>query len=129
MSDPLARGRRLVLAVIVGVLAVDATFIIWETTARGHGNLAANAVRFLLTALFLWFLYRGVTWTRWLLGIATAIAAPIALAGGLISRFANIAGIWLFAAGIVYALTAYVLLFDPAVREFTSRKRNRSAAE
>lgn len=110
------------MAVIVGVLLVDVAFSVWDITSHGRAVLTVDAIRFVLTAVLLFLLYRGFNWTRLAFGVLFLMLGAMSLLGAVVSRLLNTVSTWLFVAGLVYVLLAIVLLGSTAVRAFFGRR-------
>jgi hypothetical protein len=115
------RGRALVIAVIVPSMA--ATLIVFAAMPR-----ISSFVRTLLTALLLYFLYRGKRWARAVFVILYGLAIVFALATIDFTR--TTLDFWrLYLAGmpVVYLVSIIILTASPAVSAFMYTQRNARA--
>ena len=90
----------------------------------GGAGLVPRAVRFVLTCVFSFFLFREATWARWFIGFSAAVGVIVSvviwigLSGALVSKFSFL-GIWMLLMGVFYGWVAYMLLLDKDVsRQF-----------
>ncbi|MEZ4222544.1 MAG: hypothetical protein R3B13_16510 [Polyangiaceae bacterium] len=115
----MARGRVLVLAVIVALLGTSATIITMFVLSRGTERLAVRLVRFGLSCLLCFFLYRGASGARFLVVAFSGIAAFMSIVAGELPQLAL---------GGIYVFTGATLVFSPSVSayfRFKSRTRGR----
>ncbi len=120
MESQVATGRRLVLAVIVASLMISILVIVVFNISRGPERLPQQIVRFLGTIALCVFLYRGANWARWVVSILSILAGFGALLLGLDALSSSGMGFLLIAMGLVYVVSAGILLFVPTVRAYFS---------
>ncbi|MDP4623982.1 MAG: hypothetical protein NWT08_02470 [Akkermansiaceae bacterium] len=86
-----------------------------------------SAVRFTLTCILSFFLFKGANWARLLVGILSALGAIIGAIGliGLISAGSplfSLLSLWLVAMPVFFAWVSYVLLLDKDVAQHFNPK-------
>ncbi|MGE5376096.1 MAG: hypothetical protein ACM3XO_13640 [Bacteroidota bacterium] len=130
MNDHARRGRNTIIAIIAVYFLLDLLLIFFEVAVTHHPPEISTFIRLGLSALLAWFLYRGMSWARWLWGILLLLGVLVILALGV--SFLDAAGahpvILLFScAGLIYFLGSAVLLFlSPDVREYIGFRRSGS---
>jgi peptidoglycan/LPS O-acetylase OafA/YrhL len=124
MNEEVDRGRKIVLAIIVAAIAFSAFSIITFITTVGPQRLLFQIVRFVLTILLGVFLYRGTKWVYWVSVILFGFAGVIGLMGAfLLGDTLMVLGS--VAMGVVYVLSAWVLVYSNNVRLFLEQQRRR----
>ncbi len=124
MNEQVDRGRKIVLAIIVATIAFSAFSIITFISAVGPQRLPFQMVRFVLTVLLGVFLYRGTKWVYWV----SVILFGFAGVKGLMDAFLfgqTLMALGSVAMGIVYVLSAWVLVYSNNVRLFPEQQRRR----
>lgn len=117
----LDRGRRKVLIVIALCVALSLLNILRLHLSVGTSRLPTQAVRFALTLVLVYFLYKGHNWARILWGVLCLLAivvvqfAPVEAFGG------PAPALLLFAMTGVYGWSAWALFVDHDVRRFFAR--------
>jgi hypothetical protein len=117
MPDP-ERGRRLVLASLLTILALTAGLALLA------GASSAPAVRYgrpLIVALSCLLVWQRRLWARWLLvllGLGILLAGPIALGNNLPPWTVGGALFWL--ASILYAVSLFILFGSRDARAYLS---------
>ena len=118
-------GRRIVLAIIVAILAIDTFVIVWSNVGSGTELTPQQVVRFVLTVGLCVFLYRGANWARWVTVVLFGLAGLAGLMGGigLSYSYREVAardggGLLLIVMGLVYVASVIALLFVPTVRAY-----------
>lgn len=79
------KGRVVVLVIVWGTLFLSACVIGAYVAVKGTDRLPAQAVRFVLTAGLMWWLYRGSPTAKWI----TVVLFGLAGLAGLASLFLN----------------------------------------
>ena len=119
-------GENLVLVIIIAILFMELIVTLPLNLAVAREELPTQAVRLLLTAVFLVFLYKGRKWARWLLAVFFAIAVITAIAFALVLA-ATGAGLAFAALLLLLALislsSAGLLVFSSSVKAFLARQR------
>jgi hypothetical protein len=124
MNEEVDRGRKIVLAIIVAAIAFSAFSIITFITTVGLQRLLFQIVRFVLTILLGVFLYRGTKWVYWVSVILFGFAGVTGLMGAfLLGDTLMVLGS--VAMGVVYVLSAWVLVYSNNVRLFLEQQRRR----
>jgi hypothetical protein len=124
MNEEVDRGRKIVLAIIVAAIAFSAFSIITFITTVGPQRLLFQIVRFVLTILLGVFLYRGTKWVYWVSVILFGFAGVTGLMGAfLLGDTLMVLGS--VAMGVVYVLSAWVLVYSNNVRLFLEQQRRR----
>ena len=124
MDEQVDRGRKIVLAIIVATIAFSAFSIITFISTVGPQRLPFQVVRFFLTILLGVFLYRGAKWVYWVSVILFAFSGVTGLMGAFLLGFTLMA-LGSVAMGIVYVLSAWVLVYSNNVRLFLEQQRRR----
>ena len=118
MSNEVKEGKRQVIRVIYLVLIASliANFFIYYYS--GSQRLAVQVVRFILTALSCFLIYKGYNLVRWILGITLALGALVSVIG-IVQLFSegkfSLVSILL---GVIYGYCAMLLLFSKKVSAF-----------
>lgn len=118
MESQIAKGRRLVLAVIVASLSISGIVIIVTNMPRGSDELPSQTIRLFLTVVLCIFLYRGSNWARWVAGILLVFGAVTSMILGFGITSSTPAGLLIVLMGLVYSASAVVLIFVPSVRAY-----------
>lgn len=91
----------------------------------GGAGLIPRAIRFVVTCVISFFLFREASWARWLIGFSSALGVIVSvvtwigLSGALVSKF-SLLGIWGLVMAVFYGWVAYTLLLDKDVsRQFS----------
>ncbi|MGJ8677956.1 MAG: hypothetical protein ACSHX0_10600 [Akkermansiaceae bacterium] len=88
----------------------------------GGANVIPRGVRFIVTCILSFFLFTGAPWSRWFVGISSALGVIVSLvswfglSGSQISMFSFL-GIWMVVMAVFYGWVAYMLLFDKDVSQ------------
>ena len=124
MEEQIKRGRRLLLTIIALMLAISLATIVFYNTVVGPERVTQQIVRFALTALLSFFLYKGHGWARWVTVLLTAIAAVTSfIAGASIFLLGDLSGIFFLVMGAVYAFCAGSLAFSRSIVAFINHQR------
>ncbi len=130
MNDHARRGRNLILAIIAVYFLLELLLIVFEVAVTHLPPDTSTFIRLGFSALLAWFLYRGMSWARWVWGILLLLGVLVGLALGV--SFLDAAGahpvVLLFScAGLLYFLgSAFFLFFSPDIREYLDYRRSRS---
>ena len=86
--------------------------------------MVPRTIRFVITCVISFFLFREATWARWLIGFSSVLGVIVSLftwtglGGELVSKF-SLLGIWMLVMAVFYGWVAFTLLFDKDVsRQF-----------
>ncbi len=121
MSNDAGRGRKIVLTIIGATLVISALVIIRSNLLTGPHRLPQQVVRFILTVLLAFFLYRGANWARWLLVILYGLGGVGSLG---LALFADTGmGLLLVVMGVCYVFSAGALVSSSAVAAFLAQQR------
>lgn len=124
--EKVLKGKKIVIAIIVIFLLIDITTTvvtasIYASTGAMEevaGKIIRGAIRFLLTCLLFFFLYKGHKWAKWLIVV-------LAILSGLFSALAFLATLsWvMLALAVVNIGVGIVLLASGSVRDFFKYQR------
>lgn len=120
------KGRVIVVFIIVTLLSMS--IIISTTTISMYArigatnlvqkNLIQSSVRFLLTVLLLYFLYKGYQWAKWIVVVLFILAGIMCL----FSIFQT-NGLIMMVIGIVYFILSIILIASENVKYFFQYQR------
>lgn len=115
-------GEQKTTAVAIALILFSLVSIVLLLTLTGGASLVPRAVRFVLTCVLSFFLFRGASWARWFAGISSALGAILSVVGwfGLASAnvpMFSILGIWMVVMAIFYGWVAFMLLVDKDVSQ------------
>jgi hypothetical protein len=120
------RGRKMVIAMIVIVLLIDiittaSTCLIYAASGSYElvsSNLTPGIVRFIITALIMFYLYKGYGWAKWL-------SVILFLIGGLVSLFLIVSDfhVILLVLGLVYIFFGTMMIVSGSVNNFFRYQR------
>ena len=113
-------GRRIVLAIIVAFVVLDAFTTISYLMVFGPDRLPYQSLRFVLTVGLCVFLYRGANWARRVTVVLFGLAGLAGLSEGI--GLGGGGGLLLIVMGLFYVASVIVLLFVPTVRAYFSAK-------
>ena len=115
---PTRPGRPIVLAIIAAALLISVATIALSNLATQTAFAPRPAIRFALTVVLCWYLYRGSPSARQLAMLLFALGGLSGLVSGgtLLSRtpFAAL----LVAQGVIYIACVAALWFVPSVRDY-----------
>ena len=117
MPNHASLGRGLVLVAIGLILSSSVATIVLYIVVQGSDRLVAQVVRFGLTCLLAWFLWRGRAWARWVAVILFGIAIAIGVRTASEYGFANFNTFLL----VSYTLALGILLGGPGVGRHFAR--------
>lgn len=88
----------------------------------GGAYLIPRSVRFVITCVVAFFLFREAPWARWFVGISSALGAIVAIGGWpfLPVPMFSFLGLWMLGMGFFYGWVAYVLILDKDVSNHLS---------
>lgn len=106
--------------VAIGTVIFSLVSILLLLALTGGDKIAPRGIRFVLTCIFAFFLWRGAGWARWLVGILSVLGVITSLIGffGLSAAGASmfsILGLWMIVMAVFYAWVSYMLLLDKDV--------------
>lgn len=113
-------GKQKTAIVAIGTVLVSFVSIVTLLILTDGAKLVPRGIRFTMTCFFSFYLFRRAGWSRWVVGILSALAAITSVVGffslgkngaPLLSFF----GVWLGLMGVFYAWVAYTLLIDKTV--------------
>lgn len=115
----LIKGKKIVIGITVSAYAI-----------RGESGIASYKLlqgifRFILTALILFFFYKGYQWAKWLMTILLFL-------GGLLTLLTLVQGLEIFTLllTIIYLSIGFTMIFSNSVRDFLNfQKDKRVTAE
>jgi hypothetical protein len=113
-------GQQKTAMVAIGTVIFSLVSIILLLALTGGEKIAPRGIRFILTCVFAFFLWRGASWSRWLVGILALLGVITSIIGffGLSAAGASvfsILGIWMVAMLPFHAWVSYMLLLDKDV--------------
>jgi hypothetical protein len=115
-------GEQKTRIVAAALILFSLVNIVLLLTLTGGASIVPRAIRFIFTCVLSFFLFRGAPWSRWFVGISSALGVIVSSIGwfGLssthISMF-SILGIWMVVMAIFYGWVAFMLLFDKDVSQ------------
>lgn len=117
------RGRLIVIGIIVTTLVTDAVIIGFSLAFRGLDPFATQIVRFSLTSLLMWGLYRGNGVARWIAIVLFGLAGLMGLSNVLQNDL--VAAVVGGTMGIVLLTVAGILLISKSVEAFREHQQGR----
>jgi len=117
------KGRLIVIGIIVTTLVTDAAIILFSLAIEGTDPLATQIVRFVLTSLLMWGLYRGSGVARWIAIVLFGLAGLLGLSSVLQNEL--VAGVVGVTIGIVLLTIAGILLASKDVKAFREQQQKR----
>ena len=118
MNEELNRGRKIVVIIIIATIATSLLSIILSNIFTGSGKLPKQAIRFILTLILSYFLFKGVGAARIIASVLYTIGAMGGILGGISLIVNSPIGLMVLIPGIVYAICAMVLIFSVPVKQF-----------
>ena len=115
------RGRRIVLAIIIVNLFMSVLSIIYLNVSSVAGGLLHQVIHLVLSIVFFYFLYRGVSWVRLAAIILFILSGVSGIIGGIIMFFylADTAFIVIsLAMYVMHIVSGAVLLFSPSIKAY-----------
>lgn len=126
------KGKRTVISIIIVMLLIEIVTIAVTTpiyaSSKGMDfasfKLTQGIVRFLLTCLLLFFLYKGHGWAKWVIAI-------LSLIGGVFSLILTIGSfnIVILLMGVIYTMISIVLIVSRDVKSFMKDQRGELTIE
>jgi hypothetical protein len=113
-------GQQKTAIVAISTVIFSLASIILLLTLTGGDKIAPRGIRFILTCILAFFLWRGAGWARWvvailsLLGAFTSIVGFVGLSAAGASMF-SLLGMWMVLMAVFYTWVAYMLLLDKDV--------------
>ena len=106
--------------VAIGTVVFSLISILLLLALTGGDKIAPRGIRFVLSCIFAFFLWRGAGWARWLVGNFSVLGVITSLIGffGLNAVGASmfsILGFWMIVMAVFYAWVSYMLLLDKDV--------------
>ncbi len=83
MNEELNRGRKNVVKIMIATIATSLLSVILSNIFTGSGKLLPQAIRFILTLILSYFLFKGVGAARIIASVAYTIGAIGGVLGGL----------------------------------------------
>jgi hypothetical protein len=125
MNESERAGRQMLVAVIAGVLGFSVTSIVLFNIAVGSHELPTQIIRFSLTCVLCFFLYRGHQWARWVVAVLLIVAAlgvlpTLKLLGVNVTLHPLIVLMIAF-----YLSAAGLLLFSSKIKSFLAEQKAR----
>lgn len=121
-AGEIVNGEVKVRRIAVAMVAVSLLSIVLLTILSGSDKLIVRGVRFLFTCLLAFYLVRGASWARmvvgvlFVLGAITSILAFLGIESLGLPHF-SLLGIWLVLMAIYYLVLAYYLFLDQEVAQ------------
>ena len=115
-------GEQKTRIVAIALILFSLVNIVLLLSLTSGASLVPRAIRFIFTCLLSFFLFRGASWSRWFVGISSALGVIVSLITwfGLssthISMF-SILGIWMVVMAVFYGWVAFMLLIDKDVSQ------------
>lgn len=121
------KGKKIVIALIVTVLLVSIIIGVSVSSLYAVGGqadvasykLIQSLVRWILTAILMFFLYKGHSWAKWLFIVLFGLAALIVL----LSLNAGF-NVILVAVGTIYAFFCVMLICSQSVKAFLQYQKD-----
>ena len=123
MKDREDRGRKIVLGIIGATVGFSALVIITFILLVGPQRLLPQVARFIFTVLLGIFLYRGTKWAYWVLVVLYGLGGVNGLMSGFMLFPNTLMGLVSLAMGVVYILSAWVLVYSRDVKAFLALQR------
>jgi len=117
--EEVKKGRGLVLSVIGATIAIALFTDINYWIVIGFGDIARQIIRFSLTVLLCYFLYKGHKWAKVITIILSILAFFIIVFSGGFS-------VLLIIMGALYAYFAIALIVSKSVKSFMEHQKNKS---
>lgn len=114
-------GQQKTAMVAIGTVVFSLVSIVLLLALTGGDKIAPRAIRFVITCVFAFFLWRGAGWARWLVGILSLLGVITSIFGFLglsavgIPMF-SLLGVWMLVMAVFYTWVSYMLLLDKDVR-------------
>jgi hypothetical protein len=123
--DLIERGRNDVTRAAGIMIGLSIGITIAYVLRVGTDALPRQIIRFALTVLLLWLLYRGHAWVRWLtlvlVGVAVFMAAGVTQT--LFSAGRTVEGLAMTIVALGYFIVARTLLWSPGIGPFQAAQR------
>lgn len=118
MDTELDRGRKITLIIICSIIAISIFSIVFQNVVSGTEKIPQQAVRFILTLVLSYYLYKGANAARIIAVILYLIAGVLGIIAGIAMIFKTPIGLILLIPGIIWTLSAMFLLFSKPVKQF-----------
>lgn len=113
-------GQQKTAMVAIGTVIFSLVSIVLLLALTGGDKVVPRGIRFVITCIFAFFLWRGAGWARWLVGILSLLGVITSIIGFFSlsaagASMSSILGVWMVVMAAFYAWVAYVLLLDKDV--------------
>ena len=122
MNEQVRQGRIIVLVIILGTILMSLAIIGYYNAVVGPGKLPQQTVRFVLTLLLMFFLYKGHVLARLIAVILFGLTGLLGILAGVGGGSGNPLVILL---SVVCGMSALVLLTSSSVRAFLDAQNER----
>jgi peptidoglycan/LPS O-acetylase OafA/YrhL len=126
MEQNIIRGRKIVGAIVIGMVVVSFLTIVFYVSANGTQKILTQIVRFGLTLLLGYFLFQGRNAAKWITIVLSALATIMAIPGIMLVTTSISVGLISLIYFVVYGLTTMFLLFSKDVKEFLDSKKSQT---
>ena len=126
MSDQANTGRKIVITIIFATVGISLLVIITRNLLIGPQKLPQDVVRFIYTIVLAFFLYRGAGWARWVVVNLYGLGGIFGIVGGMMLLATSRWALLLVVMGVIYFLSAGVVLFSHAVKVFLAPQKDRA---
>ena len=126
MSDQANTGRKIVITIIFATVGISLLVIITRNLLIGPQKLPQDVVRFIYTIVLAFFLYRGAGWARWVVVNLYGLGGIFGIVGGMMLLATSRWALLLVVMGVIYFLSAGVVLFSRAVKVFLAPQKDRA---
>jgi len=123
LTTNVQKGRLIVIGIVVTTLGIDAALILLSLAFRGMDPLGTQVVRFVLTSLLMWGLYRGNGVARWIAIVLFGLGGLFGLSTVLQNDL--VAGAVGVTMGTVFLTIAGILLASKDVKAFREHQQGR----
>lgn len=112
------KGRKQIITIIALTLAVSIFTIIFTNLVSETGRFVVQIIRFYLTLLLCYFLYKGKNWARILMIILLGIATLISIIGIISFIISPILGAVSLLYGSIYGYISYMLIKSKDIKRY-----------
>lgn len=112
------KGRKQIITIIALTLAVSIFTILFTNLVSETGRFVVQIIRFYLTSLLCYFLYKGKNWARILMIILLGIAALISIIGIVSFIISPILGAVSLLYGSIYGYISYTLIKSKDIKKY-----------
>ncbi len=123
MDENIARGKNTLIGIIAAVLGISLLSTIVTIITNGFSGFATDIIRFGLSCLLCFFLYKGQTWAKWVMVVLYLLAGVLGLIGALSIIVSFVLGITSLALGIIYGGSAILLLTSKDIKAFLAYQK------